>query len=82
MMVVLARARFSLTVLFMVVWLQGCSDIPYIAGEAQGIKEREDQQTGSNLARRDKNGNGVREIDKDALESSLRGINANRDNGK
>ena len=41
-----------------------------------------DLPTGSNLARRDKSVTGVRQLDKDAIESGLRGTNANRDSGK
>jgi len=63
------------------VGLSGCANIPYIAGESPAINEQADRQTGSNLLRRDK-ASLVRELDKDALESTLRGTNANRDNGK
>ena len=62
--------------------LTGCGNLPYIAGAAQSVNEQADLQTGSNLTRHDKSSMGVRELDRDALESSVRGINANRDNGK
>ncbi len=62
--------------------LSACANVPYIAGEVQGVKQQADLQTGSNLARRGQGGTGARDVDKDALESSLRGTNANRDNGK
>lgn len=62
--------------------LSACANVPYVAGATQGVSEQADLQTGSNLTRRDKAGSGVREIDREALESSLRGTNANRDNGR
>lgn len=79
------RGAVPMTVLASLIGLAcmpGCAGIPYIAGETQGIKESTDLQTGSNLSRRDKANTGAREMDKDVLESSLRGINANRDNGR
>jgi len=62
--------------------LPACANVPYVAGANQALNEPADLQTGSNLARRDKPSTGAREMDKDAIESSLRGINANRDNGR
>ncbi len=62
--------------------LPACANVPYVAGANQALNEPADLQTGSNLTRRDKPSTGAREMDKDAIESSLRGINANRDNGK
>ena len=62
--------------------MSACANVPYIGGASRGISEQADLQTGSNLTRRDKASAGAREVDRDALESSLRGTNANRDNGK
>ena len=62
--------------------LSACANVPYVAGAAKGISEQADLQTGSNLTRRDKASRAVREIDRDALESSMRGTNANRDTGR
>lgn len=62
--------------------MSACTNVPYIAGASKGVNEQADLQTGSNLTRRDKASTGAREIDRDALESSVRGTNANRDNGK
>jgi len=79
------RARHALVLsigCFVVAGLSACSNVPYIAGAAKGITEQADLQTGSNLTRREKSSTGVREIDRDTLESSMRGTNANRDNGK
>jgi hypothetical protein len=78
-----ARLSFTAIVLLAgLVELSACANVPYIAGEAQGIKQRDDLQTGSNLLRHEKGNASVRQVDRDALESSLRGINGNRDNGK
>ena len=79
------RARREVVLLFgggVIAGLSACADVPYIAGAAKDISEQADLQTGSNLTRRDKASSGVREIDRDALESSMRGTNANRDNGR
>ncbi len=76
------RSMNAAALLVCVAFLPGCAGILYIAGEIEGVKEQSDFQTGSNLARRDKGNTGPREMDKDAIESSLRGINANRDNGR
>ena len=85
MMLRCSPAGFPLAVLVLLgalAGLPGCANVPYIAGEAVGVRERADLQTGSNLVRRDKGGTGAREVDKDALESTMRGTNANRDNGR
>lgn len=62
--------------------LTACANVPYIAGEGKLDMAAPDLPTGSNLARRDKSVTGVRQLDKDAIESGLRGTNANRDSGK
>ena len=62
--------------------LSACANVPFVAGANQALRETEDLQTGSNLARRDKPSTGAREMDKSAIESSLRGTHANRDTGR
>ena len=81
---VFARTRSSITVLALLaapLGLAACANFPYVAGDALGIKEQADTQTGSNLTRRDKGGTGAREVDKDAIQSGLRGTSAGRDTG-
>jgi hypothetical protein len=63
------------------VCLSACANIPYVAGEERSERAAAELVTGSNLARRNSPGTGAREIDKDALESSLRGSGAKRDTG-
>ena len=62
--------------------LSACADVPYVARTSQALREPADLQTGSNLTRRDKPSTGAREMDKDAIESSLRGTHSNRDTGR
>ena len=61
--------------------LAACANFPYVAGDALGIKEPADAPTGSNLTRRDKGSSGAREVDKDAIQSGMRGAGAVRDTG-
>ena len=62
--------------------LSACANVPFVAGANQALRESEDLQTGSNLTHRDKPSTAAREMDKGAIESSLRGTNANRDTGR
>jgi hypothetical protein len=85
MKIVCERATLPLTVMVLLAGLAGlsaCANVPYISGETQGIKEKADLQTGSNLVRRNNGNADLRQVDKDSLESSMRSTNANRDNGK
>jgi hypothetical protein len=81
---VCARTRLSMLVLALLaapLGLSACANFPYVAGDAQGIKEQAESQTGSNLTRREKGSSGAREVDKDAIQSGMRGAGAGRDNG-
>ena len=71
-----------MTAALLLIGVAGCAGIPYIAGETKAVKEQADLQTASNLVRRNKGSSGAREMVRDAIESALRGINANRGNNR
>lgn len=77
-----ARTRAVVGALLLAIMMAACDNVPYVAKDSEALKVIDERQTGSNLARRDSIGTGARQVDKDALESSLRGTNANRDNGR
>ena len=62
--------------------LPACANLPYVASTSQALREPADLQTGSNLTCRERLSTGAREMDKGAIEFSLRGTNANRDTGR
>lgn len=77
----LTSVGVSFAVLFSALF-SGCANVPYVAAGSQKLKEHAEVQTGSNLTKRAGTDSLVRQVDKDAIESGLRGSNPSSLSGK